>query len=181
MAVHAPLTTPSGRTLVKASAVGGLAFTAVFGWSLRRRVRSAAAEPLDDATVGVESGPSGSGVSRAPLREHVSGAMADTVAIPVRPMRWIDSRVGVRSRVTARVRRIREARIDRRGLHALDGIASAAIHRVRPAVLDDLRDEPVVRIRRITRDTVRRLRARGANGSQGVSAVMTTADDPSSE
>lgn len=181
MAVHAPLTTPSGRTLVKASAVGGLAFTAVFGWSLRRRVRSAAAEPSDDAGAGAESGPSSSGASRAPLREHVSGAMADTVAIPARPLRWIDSRVGVRSRVTARARRIRGVRIDRQRLHALDGIASAAVHRVRPAVLDDLRDEPVVRIRRITRDTVRRLRARGANGRQGVHTAVATADEPPTE
>jgi hypothetical protein len=39
----------------------------------------------------------------------------------------------------------------------------------------------VVRIRRITRDTVRRLRARGANGRQGVHTAVATADEPPTE
>jgi hypothetical protein len=181
MAVHVPLTTPSGRTLVKAGAASGLAFTAVFGWSLRRRLRSAASDPLDDALSGAEIGQPTSSVSRAPLREHVGGAVADTVAIPARPLRWIDARVGVRARAAAGIARIRGARVDRRYLRGLDAKASAAVRRVRPAVLDDLQVEPVVRIRRITSDTVRRLRARGTNGSQGVSTAVTSDDEPVEE
>ena len=179
MAVYAPLSAPSGRALVKASAAGGLAFTAIFGWSLRRRLRSAEADPSDDVTV--EVGDESASVSRAPLREHVGGAMSDTVAIPARPLRWIDARIGVRARAQARITRIRGARLDRRRLHALDGMASDAVRRVRPAVLADLRTEPVARVQRVTRDTVRRIRARGANGSQGVSAVSTSADGSSAE
>ena len=180
MVVHAPLSAPSGRTLMKASAAGGLAFTAIFGWSLRRRLRSAE-DDASDGAIDVAVAEDSAIVSRVPLREHVGGAMNDTVAIPARPLRWIDARIGVGARAKVRITRIRGARIDRRRLHALDGMASDAVRRVRPAALDDFRAEPVARAKRVTRDTVRRLRARGANGRQGVSAVSTTADGSSAE
>ena len=175
MAIHASLAAPAGPTLVKASAVSGLAFTAVFGWKLRQRMRVEAADSASD----FDEGQTTPTVSRTTLRGQVQGAFADTLAIPARPLRWIDSRVGVRARAGARIGRIPPLRRARERLPRLEALASAAARRLRPAALRELPAEPAVRIRRITSDAVRRFRDRGANGSDGARVPAATGDEPS--